>query len=75
MPRAVADPQLAATIKRMREKAGLSQERLAQGAGLSLGAISRIEREEQAASWATVVAIARALGITVAELARQVEEG
>lgn len=47
---------------------GLSQERVALEAGLSLRHVSELERGRQNPSLATIVAIARALGCRAGEL-------
>jgi transcriptional regulator with XRE-family HTH domain len=73
VPRAQADPVLSACLKRLREERGLSQETVAHRAGMSVGAISRLERGKAAASWATVTALLNALGVTLSELGAAVE--
>ena len=73
MPRAAPDTHLARTIRELREAQGLSQEALAHRAGTTLGNLGRIEQARTMPSWGTVRDIAGALGITLADLARQVE--
>lgn len=46
---------------------GLSQERLAERAGLHFTFVARVERGESAVTVDTVAALCRALGITLAE--------
>jgi len=70
---APADQALPGVLRRLREARGLSQEATAQAAGVSLNTYSRIERGHTTPSWATVVAIADGLGVTLAELAEAIE--
>src|SRR2546430_1900664 len=59
-----------ALLRRYRTAAGLSQEALADRAGLSIGAISALERGNRRAPYrATVLALASALGLGGPELA------
>jgi len=58
----------------MREKRGITQERLAQDAGLTTGTISLVERGRSNPAWGTVKAIAKALGVSVAVLAETEEQ-
>jgi transcriptional regulator with XRE-family HTH domain len=74
MPRAKPDAALSACLKRLREDRQLSQEHVAHLAGMSTGALSRLERGQAAASWATVTALAGALGVSLVELSRAVEK-
>lgn len=58
------------TLRRLRERAGLTQEQLAQAAGLSPRAIRALERGERRQPYQhTVAALAKALGLTGAERA------
>ncbi len=61
---------VAAHVKALRESRGWSQEELAEAAGLSRDAISRIERGNRAPKLATLEAIANAAGVDVAVLMR-----
>jgi transcriptional regulator with XRE-family HTH domain len=56
-----------------RRDRGLSQEQLAELAGLHRTFVSRIERSAQAPSLLAIYALSTALGITPSELLRQVE--
>jgi transcriptional regulator with XRE-family HTH domain len=49
----------------LREAAGVTMYRLAQLSGLSKQAISRLENGETRPAWDTVLALARALGVSV----------
>ncbi len=64
---------LARAIRRLREHAGITQEELAHRAGITTGTLSKIERADSNPSWTTVERIARALEISLAELARAAE--
>lgn len=55
-------------VKEMRERAGLSQNRLAKRAGCAQSTLSAIESTTKKPSTETLRGIARALGCTVAEL-------
>lgn len=61
-------PALGAAVRQLREKRGLTQERLAQDAGLTVGTISLIERGKSNPAWGTVGAIGKALGVSMGEL-------
>jgi len=52
------------------EKRGITQERLAQDAGLTTGTISLVERGRSNPAWGTVKALAKALGVSIGELAK-----
>ncbi len=69
------DPIYAATVRRIRIERGMTQESLAFDANLTISAMSRIERGESNPTWTTVLAIARALGITLHDLAHATEGG
>jgi len=74
MPRSLPpDPALAAALVRRRKECGLSQEAVAFRAGLSTGAIARIELGMASPSWVTVREIAKALEVTMADLGREAE--
>ena len=54
----------ASLLKELRAKAGLTQEQLATAAGFRREAIARLELGQRAPTWATVQAIAKALGVS-----------
>jgi transcriptional regulator with XRE-family HTH domain len=54
----------------MREKRGITQERLAQDAGLTTGTVSLVERGRSNPAWGTVKALANALNVSIGELAK-----
>ena len=55
-------------LKALREEAGMTQEKLARAADLSLMTVAKLEHKEGVdPNWSTVVKLARALGVSVAE--------
>jgi DNA-binding XRE family transcriptional regulator len=60
-------------LRRLRHDCGLSQEATAQAAGISLNTYGRIETGHASPSWSTVRQIARALGVSMAELGAAVD--
>ena len=62
-------------VKKLREKAGLSQNQLAKSAGISQAALSKIESEDKNPSVETVFLLADALDCTVSELLGEKPEG
>jgi XRE family aerobic/anaerobic benzoate catabolism transcriptional regulator len=66
-------PALGKAIRQLREKRGMTQESLAQEAGITVGHMSMIERGHSNPTWATVKAIASALGIPMIELTKLAE--
>jgi transcriptional regulator with XRE-family HTH domain len=52
------------TLKRLREAAGLSQMGLAVAAGLNLFTVAKLEQGVREPTWATVQALAKALGVS-----------
>jgi transcriptional regulator with XRE-family HTH domain len=67
-------PALGEAVRQLRKKRGLSQERLAQNAGVTTGTVSLVERGRSNPAWGTVKALANALGISVGELANRAEK-
>jgi transcriptional regulator with XRE-family HTH domain len=65
---------LGEVIRQLREERGLSQETLADLSDLHRNAVGFIERGERAPNWDTVVKLADALDITMAELATAYEK-
>lgn len=68
------DCALAIVLRRLREQRGQSQEQLGYRAGLTAGALARIELAQSAPAWATVLDIAHALELSLVDLATAVEE-
>jgi transcriptional regulator with XRE-family HTH domain len=62
-------PTLGAAVRQLREKRGITQERLAQDAGVTTGTVSLVERGRSNPAWGTVKALASGLGVSVAQLA------
>lgn len=62
-------PALGEAVRELREKHGITQERLAQDAGVTTGTVSLVERGRSNPAWGTVKAIAEALDVSMAELA------
>ena len=60
-------------MKRLREEREITQEQLAFEAGITVSALSRIERGLNNPRWTTVRRIARALNVCLVELARAIE--
>lgn len=67
------DPALASALRRLREDRDLTREALAFHAGVTTGSLARIELGQSSPSWDTVRKVAKALGISLAELAKAVE--
>ena len=64
---------VARRVREVRESLGMSQEALAEAAGLSRDAVSRIERHDRAARVDTLAALAIALGVAPGELIGQLK--
>lgn len=60
--------RIANRVRQLRDAQALSQERLAEAAGLSRDAVSRIERADRQARIETLAQIAVAFGMTINEL-------
>ena len=67
-------PALGSAIRELRGKAGMTQEVVAQRAGITVAHLSGIERGHANPSWAAVMAIAEALDVSIVEIARRVEK-
>lgn len=63
-------PALGKAIRHLRHERSVSQEALAYEAGVTSGTLSLIERGQSNPTWGTVKAIATALGVNIAELAK-----
>lgn len=77
-PRTPQNPKsqeaLGEAIRELRNKQGDSLEALAGEAGITKNMLSLIERGEGNPSWVTVEGIAKALGVSVAQLAKLSEK-
>jgi len=62
-------------LRMLRKEHELTLAALAERAGIHLQSLARIERGEQKPSWETVVALARALNVEVAEFLTDEERG
>lgn len=73
--RRAANPQpaLGAAIRELRAKRNLTQEALAHEADITVGHLSTIERGHANPSWGAVAAIAKALGVSLVDMARRAE--
>jgi transcriptional regulator with XRE-family HTH domain len=67
-------PALGAAIRELRSKTGMTQEAVAQRAGITVAHLSGIERGHANPSWAAVMAIADALDASIVDVARRVEK-
>jgi transcriptional regulator with XRE-family HTH domain len=67
------DPTLGKALRQLREARNMTQEGVSHAADMTLGAYGRIERNEVAPAWPTVRAIARGLGVSMAELGAAVD--
>lgn len=66
-------PALGAAIRSLRDERGATQQDTAQAANITVAHLSKIERGRTNPTWGTVVAIAAALGTSVADLATRSE--
>ncbi len=73
MPSTTPDHALAGTVRGLREDRGISREAVALEAGITTGALARIELGHGSPRWATLRAIARVLGLRTDQLVDQVE--
>jgi transcriptional regulator with XRE-family HTH domain len=67
------DPALVVVLQRLRHDHGLTQEGLAFQADLRIATLSRIERGVTDPAWSSIRAIAKALNMSLNELAAAVE--
>jgi len=67
-------PALGGAIRELRSKTGMTQEAVAQRAGITVAHLSGIERGHANPSWAAVMSIGDALGVSIVEIARRVEK-
>ncbi|MHB8241976.1 MAG: helix-turn-helix domain-containing protein [Solirubrobacteraceae bacterium] len=68
------DQALASAIRKLRHNRRTTQEALALDAGITVAALSRIERGQANPRWTTVRRIVGALEISLAELVAEVED-
>jgi transcriptional regulator with XRE-family HTH domain len=67
--------QFGARLRELREAAGLTQLGLAQKAGLHREAVGQLERGTRHPAWETVLALAEALGVSVAAFEPEKKKG
>jgi transcriptional regulator with XRE-family HTH domain len=65
----------AARLKRLREEAGLSQAELAAAAGMNRFGVAKLEQGQRSPAWETVLALARALGVSCEAFVGEANEG
>ncbi|MFL5872992.1 MAG: helix-turn-helix domain-containing protein [Solirubrobacterales bacterium] len=63
-------PAVGKAIRQLREKRGLTQEAVAHDAGITTATLGVIERGLSNPTWATVKAIAAAVGVSMGELGK-----
>lgn len=68
-------PMLGAELKKAREAAGLTQEKLGFKAGVHRTYVSMLEREQASPTVDTLIRICKALKVRAWELIRRAEEG
>ncbi len=61
-------------LRAVREERGKTRERLAVDAGLAAGTLARLELDKSDPCWNTITAVADALGLTLAELGKLVDD-
>jgi transcriptional regulator with XRE-family HTH domain len=64
----------ATRLRELREAAGLTQAQLAERSGMHTHGVTKIEQGDREPSWATVLALAGALGVNVSVFAAGVTE-
>jgi transcriptional regulator with XRE-family HTH domain len=62
-------------LRLLRERAGLSQERLAEAIGSNAASLSRIEAGSRDVLWSSVTRVMGALGADLHDLADAIDEG
>lgn len=67
-------PALGAAVRELRTKRKMTQEAVAQNAGITVAHLSGIERGHANPSWGAVVAIADALGSSMAEVGKRADK-
>jgi len=67
-------PALGAAIRELRAKSGATQEEIAQAADITGAHLSKIERGLTNPTWGTVGAIAKALSVTIVDVAKRATE-
>jgi transcriptional regulator with XRE-family HTH domain len=65
---------LGGVLRAVREKRGESRERIAVAAGLTVGTLARLELGQTDPVWSTILAVADALELKLANLGKLVED-
>jgi len=68
------DPALAAAVRRLRVEHGVTQERLALDAEVTIATLSRVERGVTDPHWTTLRRILATLGVSLTDLATAIED-
>jgi transcriptional regulator with XRE-family HTH domain len=68
-----SQPGLGRAIRKLREKREMTQEDLAEAAGITVRTLSQLETGNGNPTWATVGDIARALSVSITEVAKHSE--
>ena len=68
-----ADNTLAANLRRLRTARKLTQRTLSDASGVTERVLSRIERGHTAVELKTILALARALGVSIIELVPEID--
>ncbi len=68
-----SQPALGSVLRELREEKKLTQETLAQRASVTARVVREIEKGRGNPTWATLVSILEALGVSLAELAEKME--
>ncbi len=71
--RARANLALGRALRQLREQRGMTQEELADAAGIHSVSLSRIERGVRNATWGVIVALSEGLGTTPTKVATLAE--
>jgi transcriptional regulator with XRE-family HTH domain len=68
------DAALGARLKKLRERCGFTQEKLALEARVTVSTLSRIERGLTSPRWATVTKLANAMNVSLSQLSTDLDE-
>lgn len=74
VPAAILTPMLGEELKRARESAGMSQERLAFAAGVHRTYISLLERDKKSPTLNVLLRLCKALGVSAAQVVARIEK-
>jgi transcriptional regulator with XRE-family HTH domain len=68
-------PEFAARLRKLREAVGLTQQGLAERAGMHVLSVAKLEQAIREPSWATVIALSKALGISCEAFMGEADDG